>query len=129
MITLINDVIVMMIILMIFPKLSQRPAQLYNLMIIRWTRQPVNASQAALHTARFNLEAMFAPVIRAGQVPVVMIMMVVVIMMMMVVVVVVMMMVVVMMTVVVNVICGKTEQKPYSHSSADDKSYTLFPFL
>ena len=39
------------------------------------------------------------------------------------------MMVVVMMTVVVNVICGKTEQKPYSHSSADDKSYTLFPFL
>ena len=39
------------------------------------------------------------------------------------------MLVVVMMTVVVNVICGKPEQKPYSHSSADDKSYTLFPFL
>ena len=78
MITLINIVIVMMIMMMIFPKLSQRPAQLYNLMIIRWTRQPDNASQAALHTARSNLEAMFAPVIRAGQVPVVIIMMVVV---------------------------------------------------
>ena len=39
------------------------------------------------------------------------------------------MMVVVMMTVVVNIICGKPEQKPYSHASADDKSYTLFPFL
>ena len=88
MITLINDVIVMMIILMIFPKLSQRPAQLYNLMIIRWTRQPVNASQAALHTARFNLEAMFAPVIRAGQVLVLTMVVVVIMMMMMVVVVV-----------------------------------------
>ena len=59
-----------MVVMMIFPKLLQRPAQLYNLMIIRWTRQPVNASQDALHTARFNLEAMFAPVTLAGQVPV-----------------------------------------------------------
>ena len=68
---------VMIIMMMIFPKLLQRPAQLYNLMIIRWTRQPVNASLAALHTARFNLEAMFAPVILAGQVPVVMVVVVV----------------------------------------------------
>ena len=73
---------VMIIMMMISPKLSQRPALLYNLMIIRWTRQPVNASLAALHTARFNLEAMFAPVTRAGQVPVVMMMVVVVMMMM-----------------------------------------------
>ena len=80
---------IVMIMIMTSPKLSQRPALFYNQMIIRWTRQPVNASQDALHTALFNLEAMFAPVILAGQVPVVMIMMVVVVMMMVVVVVVV----------------------------------------
>ena len=72
----------MIIMMMIISKLSQRPALLYNLMIIRWTRQPVNASQDALHTARFNLEAMFAPVTLAGQVPVVMMVVVVVMMVM-----------------------------------------------
>ena len=85
---------VMIIMMMIISKLSQRPALLYNLMIIRWTRQPVNASQDALHTARSNLEAIFAPVTLAGQVLVMMIMMVLVMMSMVVVVVMMMVMMV-----------------------------------